>query len=470
MVVRGRHRSTMTVQAKPSLGPRIAAAYERARAFFTDELWETSLDMLPRAKARRYRLLRTATTVVNGLFLGDKLPLHAAALTYYTVLSIVPLLAFVLAILKGFGAYDALVEETLRPYLLTALSANPALRRAFEHVLEFVSQTGVASLGFLGLLLVLYAATRLLRNVETALNGIWEAPDERQLTEQLKNYIAILVVTPLCLLLAAGLATTSQLTRMLDFMRDRLGLSGLLDWGIRLFGPLIVVLLGLFLLYLLMPNTRVRARSALLGALIGGVLWYAFLLLHVQFQVGVARYNALYSSFAAIPIFLVWCYVSWLSVLVGAQTAAAQQQGEARARQQRWAELDQASKEVLALSILIYVARPFASGEPPCVSTRGLSEQLAVPLPVVRRIVECLVGAKLLIATADDPDEPLALARAPEHVHVIDALRVFRGTLTERDSPRFSPSPPALNVLLATEEALASSPHNLSLTDLIQPC
>jgi membrane protein len=451
-----------------SLGARAVAAYRRGRSFFTNELWETNLDTLSASKARRYRLLRVAATVVDGLFIGDTLPLHAAALTYYAVLSIVPLLAFVFAILKGFGAYDALVEETLRPYLLTATSTNPALRRAFEHVLDFVSQTGVTSLGFLGLVFTLYAATRLLRNVETALNGIWGAPDERAITEQLKNYVTILVVTPLCLLMAAGLATTAQLVHALNFLRERLGLGGLLDWALQLFGPVLVILIGLFFLYLLMPNTTVRARSAFLGAVVGGALWYVFLLLHVRFQVGVARYNALYSSFATIPIFLVWTYVSWLSVLVGAQSAAAHQQGEARARQHRWAELDQANKEALALSILLGVAQPFAAGEPPRVSLRALSERFGAPLSVVRNVVDRLVRAELLVAPNEDCDQPLTLARAPEHVRVLDALKAFRGSLIEQQSPPFAPVSRALYVLLSLEETLGSSNHNRSLADLIE--
>ena len=128
--------------------------------------------------ARRYRALRVLYCAIQGLT-GDELAVRAAALTYYTVLSLVPLLAFAFAVLKGFGAYDALVQETIRPYILTTLSGNPSLRDAFERILGFVSDTGVASLGFVGLILVLYAATQLLRNVEIALNDIWGAAAAR---------------------------------------------------------------------------------------------------------------------------------------------------------------------------------------------------------------------------------------------------------------------------------------------------
>jgi membrane protein len=451
-----------------SRGPGVGAAYRRGRAFFTSELWETSLETLPPRKARRYRLLRVAAIIVDGLLIGDTLPLQAAALTYYTVLSIVPLMAFVFAILKGFGAYDALVEEMLRPYLLTATSGNPALRRALEQVLEFVSQTGVTSLGFLGLIFVLYAGTRLLRNVEISLNATWGLPDGRSFIEQLRNYVTVLAVTPLCLLLAAGLATTAQLGDVLAFLRERLGLGGFIDWSVQLLGPLLVIMLGLFFLYLLMPNTRVRARSALLGAVVGGGLWYVFLLLHVNFQLGVARYNALYSSFAAIPIFLVWTYVSWLSVLIGAQTAATNQQGEARARQHRWRELDLASKEALALSTLLAVARPFVAGEPPRVSLQALSDQLGAPLSVLRSIAECLARAQLLVAPGEDAELPLVLSRSPEHVRVLDVLGAFRGSLSEPDALPFTPEARALDALLSLDETAARSAHNQTLAELLE--
>src|SRR5690606_35281977 len=124
-------------------------------------------------------------------------------------------------------------------------------------------------LGFLGLLTLLYAATRLLRNVEEALNEIWSVPAGRGPLRQLTDYAAIIMVTPLCLLLAAGLGTVSQLVDALKTVEERLGVGGFLEWAMGVLGPFAVILLGLLFLYMVMPNTSVNARSALLGAAVG---------------------------------------------------------------------------------------------------------------------------------------------------------------------------------------------------------
>jgi membrane protein len=444
---------------------RLQSVWQRLYDFFTREVWETRVETLPKWHARRFRALRVGYSVVDGLLVSDVLPMHAAALTYYTVLSIVPLLACAFSILKGFGAYETLVDETIRPYLVQTLSGNPALRRAFEQVLDFVAATGVTSLGFMGLLFVLYAATRLLRNIELALNGIWGVTRSRGPGQQLKDYVTIIFVTPVSLLLAAG-ATTGQLLESLEALQPRLGLGGGLEWAARTFTPVIVLLLGLFALYRVMPNTSVRAGAAALGAIVGGLLWYVFLFMHVRFQVGVARYNALYSTFAAIPIFLVWSYASWLSVLVGAQVAAAHQQAEARARQLRWAAVSASCKQLLALSVLLRVTKTFRDGVVPSPSVKQLSDELATPVSVIRSLLDALVAAHFVVLGGSDDDAPVVLARAPDSIRVADVARVFAGDMVSSPDQPFSADPQALRVLEQLEQEREGSPHNVHLGDL----
>src|SRR5262245_5420717 len=147
----------------------VVSRLEHLRDFFSQRIWDARLDRLPPRTARRYRRLRLLYCTIRGLFFDQRLALRAAALTYYTILSLVPLLAFAFALLKGFGAYDALIERMVWPWVLETFGGNPQLRSAFAQVLDFVADTSVASLGFLGLLLLLYAARRLLHNIEAAL-------------------------------------------------------------------------------------------------------------------------------------------------------------------------------------------------------------------------------------------------------------------------------------------------------------
>ena len=444
----------------------VARRLEHLREFFTRDIWEVRLEQLPARRARGYRALRLVACAVHGLFFSARLSLHAAALTYYTVLSLVPLLAFAFALLKGFGAYDTLIEHMVRPYALETFGASPALRRAIEQVLNFVGRTSVASLGFAGLLTLLYAATSLLRNIEVALNYIWEAEAPRGPVQQLTHYVAIIVVTPTCLLVAAAAGTLAQSIAAPRWLESKLGIGAALEWAVARLGPLVIVFVGLVFLYTVMPNTRVRTRSAVVGAVIGSLLWYGALILHVRFQVGVASFNALYSGFAALPIFLVWLDVSWQVVLVGAEVAATHQHERARAQHKRAAKVSQALREALCLSAMLRIARSALGAEPPP-TTSALSAALDAPESRLGDGLRRLAAAGLVVQAGAEADPQWVLERVPEQIHVkdvLDALRDGTGTAL-REWPGLHPS--AVKVLVELERALERADANRSLRELL---
>jgi membrane protein len=398
---------------------------EQLYRFFSRDVWETRLDELPAPRALRYRTARVAHVAMRGLFLEEELHVRAAALTYFTVLSIVPLLAFVFAILKGFGAYQLLIEQTIRPELIRLFQGNPPLRAAVEQILDFVAQTGVTSLGLVGLLTLLYAATRLLRNIETALNEIWGAHSARNVLEQVRDYMALIVITPICLMGAVALTTFGQVLKLLRVAGKAIGLAGVLEPLIGLAGPLLVLFIGLTALYIVMPNTQVRTRSALIGAVIGGSAWYGVLVVHVKFQVGVARFNALYSSFGAIPIFLAWLQISWLVILIGAQIAATHQHSHRLAQHKRLNRADQALRETVCLSAVLRIARAFLGGTPPPTLSE-LSTELDTPDMVLSEWLDRLAAAGCLTPTTRNSLPAYVLAIAPERLHVKDVLDALR--------------------------------------------
>jgi membrane protein len=441
----------------------------QAQRFFARDVWETRVDELPSWQAFRYRSARIAHSTYRALLFEDTLHVRAAALTYYTVLSLVPLLAFAFALVKGFGAYDLLVEQTIRPSVLKLLAGNEPLRRAFEQILGFVSQTGVTSLGLVGLLALLYAATRLLRNIEGALNDIWGACTARDVLEQMRDYVAIIVITPLCLLGAAALTTVGEALDMLRKAGERMGLRSILDPMIGVLGPLLVLFIGLLVLYIVMPNTVVRVRSALVGAVIGGVAWYAVLLAHVRFQVGVARFNALYSSFGAIPIFLAWLQLSWLVVLVGAQIAATHQYSRGLAQTKRLAGADQAVREAVCLSALLRIARAFMAGSPRPTLLQ-LSTALDVPEALLSELLDRLIAAGLVAKTDLGNDPGYVLAVAPETFRVkdvLDAMRRAPGAIDTDLGRALRLDPDAARLWLDMDSALSQSPANLPFRALL---
>jgi membrane protein len=463
------HGAPPESSAQTGLVARVVGYYRRLGDFFGRQIWEQRLEELSTARAWGYKTSRILYCTVRGAFLGDTLQVQAAALTYFTVLSLVPLLAFAFALLKGFGAYDALIEESIRPYVLGLLSGNQSLRTAFEQILSFVDNTGVTSLGFIGLLTLLYAATRLLRNIEGALNGIWSVRTGRETLQQVRDYLAIIVVTPICLMAAAGLTATAEALDIFGRAGDRLGIGAFVDWAIGVSGPLVVIFLGLLFLYKVMPYTSVRMLSAVTGAAIGALLWYLVLIAHVKFQVGVAQYNALYSSFGAIPIFLAWLQLSWLVVLIGAQIASTHQNSRGLAQRRRFTATDQALKEAIGLASALRIGDAFLSCEGP-ISERKLSTELAVPEPMLRELLETLVQASIVVQAEPISDPTYVLARPAERIRVkdvLDALRKTHGVPNDSFTAHAQMGSMAAQLWRELDAALSESPANRTLREVL---
>jgi membrane protein len=326
----------------------------------------------------------------------------------------------------------------------------------------------VASLGFLGLLFLLYAATRLLRNVEGALNDIWGARSARDWFQQMRDYTAIIVVLPVSLMAAVALTTVGQALDLLRAAGETLGISGLLDRIISVFTPLTVLFVGLLFVYTVLPNASVRIRSAAVGALIASVTWYLVLIAHVRFQVGVARFNALYSGFAALPIFLAWLHISWLVVLVGAHIGSIHQHHRSLARRARLADTDRAFKETICLSAMLEVVRAFEQGRP-YPTREQLSLRFDAPEEVIAELLDHLVSAGLLVHTSAPRDAAYGLAKSPDHIRAKDVLDALRR------SPGFRPEAHestgvdrrAAQLWLELDHALEQSPANRSLRELV---
>jgi membrane protein len=444
----------------------VRRAVARLRRFLRTGIWDVSLSELSLPRAALYRTCRVLYTMVRAL-LDPTLSFRAAALTYFSVLSIVPFLAFAFSVLKGFGAYQSFVDGTVRPYLRSTFAANPALEEAIERILQFVERTDVSRLGMLGMLFLVYTSVSLLSNIEWTLNGIWGAKTRRPVLRQVTDYVTLLVIAPLLVVVAATFSAAAQSSDAVIFLRHTLALGPVIDFMLR-FSSVAIVGAALFATYMILPNARARASSAILGASVAALLWQVALTLHVQFQLGVARYNALYSFLGAVPIFLVWTYVSWLIVLVGAQLAASHQDEHAARQRLRAERADQALKETLAVALAARIARDFiddAPRRPP----EQLAEMLEVPLPTVEEILDALVRAGLLARTITSagigyvPGRDLDVVRVSD---LRDGLRRDPGADEIRYAVSRQLDPGLQRALSAVEEEARVSRQNLTLREL----
>ena len=452
--------------------------WQATRHFLSRDVWSAELGAVPTFRRWIYKVARIGFLTGKGVD-ENKLLMRAGSLTFITVLSIVPLLAFAFSVAKGLGAYETLQADVIQPFLDDTLgsiegeaaeegAAGKELREGIATVFAFVENTKVSSLGTFGLAILLYTVLKLLSSIERTFNDIWGVRRSRTFVRKVADYLSICVVVPILLVTATAVSAAMQSPEVVGVVRERLGLDALLEVHAR-FSSLIAVWVGFTFVYLFMPNTRVRVRSALLGGVIGGTLWQLAQLLHVKFQVGVANYNAIYSTFAALPVFLFWLYTSWVTVLLGAEVAFAHQNEPVHRQLRRVREHDRGFLEALAVRLAVRVSTRFVQGLRPA-GIGALAAELEVPEATVEEIVEPLVREGVLLrAEESGDDQALALGRDPDQVRVleiVDAIAGRRGTVpggSEEATDRV-----VAEALERLEEERRDSAHNVTLRRLVQ--
>jgi membrane protein len=362
------------------------------------------------------------------------------------------------------------VRRLVQPYVKQHLAENAALAEAVDKVFGFVGATNVSGLGVVGLVFLGYSALSLLASVESVLNDIWDVQRGRRLFRRFTDYVTMAVTTPLLVLAAVTLGTAAQSSGLVGVLRHRLGLGGIIDLGLR-FTSLAGTCLAMTAVMLVMPNTHVRAASGLIGGVTAAILWQLALALEVHLQVGVANYNALYSGFAALPVFLVWVYASWLTVLVGAEVAASYQNEQRATQRRRARRANDAVREAVGLAVAVRLARVFQEGAPRP-STADLAADLAAPLPLVEQAADRLARSGILVATQAGDEHVFALGQAPHHVTAWDVITTLRGAggAGGRDlEVQLQLDPRVLDVLEGLARAASESRSNLTLAALVTP-
>jgi membrane protein len=399
-----------------------AAWFKRARSFIAKDVWKAQ----PRRRAVRSltNFLQFSIMVVEG-FVRDRLLLRASALAYFTVLSLVPLLAVAVSIL---GALGIGTESFINWVVQTFAAGSPETQ---TDIVLLVADVDFASLGTTGAVVLFVTTLLSISNVEMALNSIWGVKQHRSWKRRLPDYLAVLVMGPLLGGLALSLSTSLHSAWLLDRMLQVPGFAALYNLGLRQL-PTVILCVAFAFLYSFIPNTKVRPISAIIGGVVAGVLVVGAQRAYLDMSIGVARANLFFGSFAQLPLLFAWIYVLWAVVLFGAEIAFAHQNLPLYRREVRGGKASAAEREAVALRIALEVARRFRDGDPP-VETGELSEALDVPVRTVREVVDPLRTAGILTLQVRQPDgvEALQLGRPAERIAVFQLLTALRG---ERES------------------------------------
>ena len=379
---------------------------ERLRTFLDQEVW--------RRDAAWVRLVQIGVMTAEG-FVRDQLLLRAHSLTYITMLSLIPLLALMVSLLEALGVREDLVELAIRQIAAVAPEAAGKIR-------ELVERVNFASLGTLGAVTLFVTTVLAIGNVERSLNHIWGIQRQRGWVQRFPDYLAVIVIVPLVLGAAISLGTTLRSQSVLARLLDVPLFEAAYRSGLRQL-PTAMVVAGFGFVYWFLPNTSVRPLSALLGGAVGGVLFTAVQALYVGLSVGVARYNAVFGTFAALPLLIVWIYLSWALFLLGAEVAFAHQNVRRYQREVRGDAPGPAAREAIGLAIALQVARRFAEGAAPWTAD-ALSDELDVRVRTVREVLAQLEDAGIL---ASSGDEGWLMARPADRTTLGQVLRALRG-------------------------------------------
>ncbi len=365
----------------------------RVISFFKRDIWRMPIDELPPLRAFLLKQLKILIIALRG-FREDKVQLRASALTYYTLLSLVPVVAVAFGIAKGFG-----LDEYLENELSKAFAGR---EEVFEWVLSFSQSLLDATRGGLmagiGLIILFWTIMKVLSHIEHSFNEIWQINQPRSLARKFADYFSMMLIAPIFIILANGF-TVFIITQIHNITQNFV-LLGFLSPIIMFFVQLIpyMLLWVLFtIMYLVMPNTRVNFASALLAGIVAGTLFQVVQWSYIHFQVGVSRYNAIYGSFAALPLLLLVMQVSWLVVLFGAEISFANQNVEQYEFEAESLNMSSYNRRLLTLYIAHLLVKNFENGVPPY-TARQISNELEIPIRLVRELLYELIDINVVSA------------------------------------------------------------------------
>ena len=435
-----------------------------AREFLLHGIWRKDVRSLPFIQRFLIRSLRILVVLVRDLG-EERIHLRAASLTFYTLLSIVPVLAMLFGLAKGFGL-DRLLEQEL---LSRGQGQEEIITRmiGFAHNLLETTKGGVVA--GVGLLVLFWSVVKVFGSIEKSFNEIWGGARERPLLRKATDYLSLSVLCAVLLSLSSALTVliTSEVTFFVNRVKILETFSPAIFLGLKLL-PLMVSWVLFTLLYAVIPNVHVDFASAVLGGVLAGTAFQLFQEIYIQFQIGVAKVNAVYGSFAALPLFLAWLQASWLIVLLGARISFAYQNQDRLTSRSESAQLGTGPRRILALIVTHRVVKHFRHAEG-ALGEEALARELHVPMALLGETLEELLACGVLSQVKSDGDREAMYLPGLDPQRI--SIQLVMDRLDQNGSQDF-PLPPSDTMERITESleqfrrVVQSSPANLLLKDI----
>lgn len=396
--------------------PRIERTSKRFKRHFSESIWIRNSPETP-SYIRLWRAFSRWIYLIAQGFVKDQCVIRAAALTFTTILSFVPFLAVAFSISKGFGLQNS---EVMRHWVLRLTTGRPEVA---DRIIEYIDRTNVQALGWVGVATLLITVLSLVGTIEKAFNTIWSVRKGRSTWRKVTDFFPVIVFGPIILLVASSFNVSLQKQEIVTTLLS-LQAIGWLESVFLKMTPYLLIIIAFTMMYAFIPNIRVKTSAALTGGILGGILWQLAQWGYIHWQIGAAKYNAIYGSFAQLPVLLIWIYISWIIVLLGGEISYAWQNMNSFLKQRYFGNATPFERQKLAVLIMIFLAKRFHDGQS-LPSVNALSDTLMAPVDLISDLFKRMQEAGYTVLTDMEGCEVYAPARALDDVRVFDIIRVI---------------------------------------------
>ncbi len=364
----------------------------KTTSFIKEGIWSLPDNRLNRPQAVAVKIMRISLLSCQG-FVKDLCPLRASALTLYTLLSIVPVIALLFGVAKGFG-FEKMLRERL-------LAQTPEQDTMMIQLIEFsenmLANTKGGVVAGIGIVLLFWTVIKVIGNIEESFNHIWKVGRNRNLARKLSDYLSMMLLAPVLLILS-GSMTVFVKTKLTWLME----VTHLPEFGTQLvlyalsFSPLLIMAMLFTFVFVFMPNRKIDVKAGIVAGIVTAVIYQWVQMAYISLQLGASSYNAVYGSFAALPLFLIWLQLAWLVVLLGCEVSYYVQNYAGYCHNEKFSELSLSLKKTIALQVMHIIVNKFFLGER-ALGAEYIAEQLNLPIAVVQKSLDTLLRSRLIV-------------------------------------------------------------------------
>jgi membrane protein len=354
-------------------------------------IWHTPPSEISKGRMFLIKQIRIIVLAARG-FSNDNVQLRASALTFYSLLSIIPIAAIAFAIAKGFNLDKNLEQLIIQKFQ----SQQQVLNFLLENAQNAIKETRGGYIAGVGMVILFWSVMSLLNHIESSFNYIWQIRSSRPWYRKFTDYLTIMLIAPVFIILSSSITVfisvelTDFMTRapILDFFKP------LISFLFK-FSPYFLTWISLTILFIIMPNAKVKFVPALISGIIAGTILQILQYVYIDLQFGISKLSAIYGSFAAVPLFIVWLQSSWIVVLLGAELSFANQNVSRYEFESEALNISNYQKRALILMIMNMIIRNFSVGEKP-MSAENIAMTLKIPVRLARDILQDLSSVHLV--------------------------------------------------------------------------